>query len=56
MDWRLFLMACALVGAAAAARPAATDAAPIRIVAAENVYGDVTAQTGGEDVTVADLT
>jgi zinc/manganese transport system substrate-binding protein len=55
MDRRLFLMACALVGVAASACTAAADAAPIRIVAAENVYGDVAAQIGGEDVTVASL-
>ena len=55
MTRSLLLLVCALVGAAASAWPAATDAAPIRIVAAESVYGDVAAQIGGEDVTVTGI-
>jgi len=51
----LLLLACAFVAAPATAWPTATHAAPIRIVAAENVYGDVAAQIGGEDVTVAGI-
>jgi zinc/manganese transport system substrate-binding protein len=51
----LLLLACVLVGAIAATWPIAAHAAPIRIVAAENIYGDVAAQIGGEDVTVAGL-
>jgi zinc/manganese transport system substrate-binding protein len=34
---------------------ASAEAAPLRIVAAENVYGDVAAQLGGPEVTVASI-
>jgi zinc/manganese transport system substrate-binding protein len=52
---RSLLIACVLVGAAASACPAASHAAPIKIVAAENVYADVAAQVGGDDVTASGI-
>ncbi len=45
----LLLAACLLVPAQALA------AAPIRVVAAENVYGDVAAQLGGDSVSVTSI-
>ena len=44
------LLAAALVGAAAAA-----EAAPVSLVAAENVYGDIAAEVGGDDVRVTSI-
>jgi zinc/manganese transport system substrate-binding protein len=49
------LIVCVLVGAAAAAWPSVSHAAPIRIVAAENFYADVAAQIGGDDVTASGI-
>lgn len=40
---------------AAGAATAAEHAAPARIVAAENIYGDIAAQIGGDDVSVASI-
>jgi len=52
-----FFFACAgwLVVAAAVGWPSPIHAAPIAIVAAENVYGDVAAQIGGPDVKVTSI-
>ena len=48
---RFFLLVSCLVGAAAAA----AAAAPISVVAAENFYGDVAAQIGGDHVVVTSI-
>src|SRR5215472_1389401 len=52
-----FLLASAgwLVATAALGWTAPTQAAPIAIVAAESVYGDVAAQIGGPDVKVTSI-
>src|SRR5579864_6755848 len=44
-----------LLIAAASGWPALAGAAPLKIVAAENFYGDVAAQIGGADVAVASI-
>ncbi|HEY4922115.1 MAG TPA: hypothetical protein VII40_18575, partial [Xanthobacteraceae bacterium] len=49
----LLATACLLLTATASAWPA--RAAPLTIVAAENVYGDVAAQIGGADVKVTSI-
>jgi zinc/manganese transport system substrate-binding protein len=50
---KTFLLAGAAFAAAIVAQPASAD--PVNIVAAENFYGDVATQVGGQDVAVTSI-